>query len=70
MEKKAKSLLAKACAWYMIVYFLLDTFAGKLLFSEPIDWKRSLFEAVFFGIFMTAFNYYSIKNEWFGRKRK
>ena len=70
MEKKAKSLLAKACAWYMTVFFLFNTFVNKLLFSEPINWKRSLFEAVFFGIFMTAFNYYSMKNEWFGHKRK
>lgn len=62
MKKKGRSLLAIECASYIIVYFALITFGGKLLFNEPINWKGSLFQAILFGIFMAAFNYYSAKN--------
>ena len=69
MKKKSGSLFAIECASYTIVYFILSTFGGKLLFNEPFNWKGNLLQAILFGIFMAAFNYYSAKNGWFEKDK-
>ena len=70
MEKKDRGMLAISCFLYAVLFFILNTLGGKLFFDDPINWKGSIFQAVFFGIFMTALDYYSVKNGWFGRKKK
>ncbi len=70
MEKKNKNLLAKYCFWYTVVFFLLNTIGDMLLSGNSINWKGNVIQAILFGIFMTAFDYYSMKNGWFGRKKE
>ena len=70
LRMKNKILLAVSCFLYAVFFFVLDTLGGKFIFDDPINWKGGIIQAVFFGIFMTAFDYYSRKHEWFGRKRK
>ena len=54
---------------YTIVYYLCITIGDWLLFSEPISWKGNIIQAIFFGILMTAYDYFCRKKGWFKKKK-